>query len=130
MLMTTCLCVAALFFSTYELSKRQLAASSTLMHLAGPTCQTPLVHMLAASCGEAMGCLVRVPTEIVKQRLQTGITLSAMSTVREILATDGPMGMYRGYCTMLAREVGERRRLERGGDCVRCVILCFLFSWT
>ena len=30
-------------------------------------------HMIAASIGETLACLVRVPTEVVKQRMQVYI---------------------------------------------------------
>ena len=47
---------AALFFCTYETSKQTLVALPA-----------PAAHMAAAALGEVAACLVRVPTEIVKQ---------------------------------------------------------------
>jgi hypothetical protein len=48
---------AALFFIVYEWTKC----------IGG---DTPVSHMLAASMGEVTACLIRVPTEVVKQRTQ------------------------------------------------------------
>lgn len=33
----------------------------------------PLVHIMSASCAEAITCVVRVPTEIIKQRRQASM---------------------------------------------------------
>eukprot|EP00605_Chrysophyceae_sp_TOSAG23-4_P000864 GSChrysophyteH1.ASY1.ANO1.955.1 assembled CDS len=57
---------AALFFATYDTLNGYIKQNhSDLIPL-------PVSHMLAASCGEFMACLIRVPTEVVKQRLQAG----------------------------------------------------------
>ncbi|EKU20240.1 s-adenosylmethionine mitochondrial carrier protein [Nannochloropsis gaditana CCMP526] len=56
---------AALFFSIYETIKIE-AEPLVSDRLA------PLVHMVAASVGETGACLIRVPTENVKQNLQAG----------------------------------------------------------
>merc|ERR1719333_1392345 len=56
---------AALFFSTYE-SVKPLATS-----MFGED-RPVAVQGFAASTGECMACLVRVPTEVVKQRMQAG----------------------------------------------------------
>ena len=69
-------------------------------------------HMLAASCGEAMACLIRVPTEVIKTKMQTtsGATLTA--TFQGVLQeTHGSVlsnftgGLYRGYGITLMREI-------------------------
>ncbi|RHZ11232.1 hypothetical protein DYB26_014572, partial [Aphanomyces astaci] len=51
------------------------------------------------------GCLVRVPTEIVKQNLQTGAFQSFQESIRSIYGTNGIAGFYRGYWSLLAREI-------------------------
>jgi solute carrier family 25 S-adenosylmethionine transporter 26 len=48
---------------------------------------------------------VRVPTEVVKQRRQAGLGSQGTAILRDILRTEGPGGLYRGYCTTLAREI-------------------------
>jgi solute carrier family 25 S-adenosylmethionine transporter 26 len=70
-------------------------------------------HMVAASMGESMACLVRVPTEVVKAKMQTAQTsIGLVETVRLVLnETHGSRlssvtgGLYRGYGMTLMREI-------------------------
>lgn len=69
-------------------------------------------HMLAASMGEAMACLVRVPTEVLKARMQTTETATLTKTFQLVLQeTHGSVlsrltgGLYRGYGITLMREI-------------------------
>lgn len=71
-----------------------------------------LSHMVAASIGEAAACLVRVPTEVVKGRMQTGASVGLMDTLHMVLKEKhhGPLahltgGLYRGYGITLMREI-------------------------
>lgn len=92
---------AALFFSTYEYMKEALHRNETTKKLA-----EPLIHMSAASCGEVAACLVRVPTEVVKQRMQTGMNMSATSVVSQILSKEGGiLGLYKGFGITIMREI-------------------------
>ena len=92
---------AALFFSTYEYMKKTLHRNETTKKFA-----EPLIHMSAASCGEVAACLVRVPTEVVKQRMQTGMHMSATSVVSQILAKEGGiLGLYKGFGITIMREI-------------------------
>uniref|UniRef100_A0A3Q3NB94 Mitochondrial S-adenosylmethionine carrier protein n=1 Tax=Mastacembelus armatus TaxID=205130 RepID=A0A3Q3NB94_9TELE len=74
---------AAAFFVTYECTKSLLSTGGALAapHMA------PVTHMLAASLGEIVACLIRVPTEVVKQRAQASPSCSTyhilLSTLRE-----------------------------------------------
>lgn len=61
--------------------------------------------MTAASIGEVMACLVRVPTEVVKQRMQAGQNHSLRDTIRTTLQREGPSGFYKGFGTTLLREI-------------------------
>ncbi|KAJ2786239.1 S-adenosylmethionine transporter [Coemansia javaensis] len=88
---------AAVFFVTYEQTKAALAWL--------PEHQQPAAHMAAASLGEVAACLVRVPTEVVKQRLQANHHRSLPAAVRAIRAADGLRGFYRGYLTQVVREI-------------------------
>ena len=90
---------AALFFATYEESKRQLVGIQAL--------PAPLTHMLAASMGETAACLVRVPTEVVKQRMQTSMRGygSVGAAITSVLNAEGALGFYRGFGATLAREI-------------------------
>lgn len=50
-------------------------------------------------------CLVRTPTEIVKQRMQTGVYASIGEAFASISAAEGLVGFYRGYWSLIAREI-------------------------
>lgn len=50
-------------------------------------------------------CLVRTPTEIVKQRMQTGMYTSIGEAFAGIRAAEGVLGFYRGYWSLIAREI-------------------------
>ncbi|CAO3643847.1 mitochondrial carrier domain-containing protein [Cunninghamella echinulata] len=89
---------ASLFFVTYEASKRVLGASIDPNY-------APFIHMVAASCGEVTACTVRVPTEIIKQRMQTKQFNSVSSTVSNVIRTEGILGLYRGFLSTVAREI-------------------------
>jgi len=94
---------AGLFFSTYETMKPLI--HHTVYGTSTASGTGPISHMLSASCGEVAACLVRVPTEVVKQRMQVGMHNSIQACVRDILTTDGPLGMFRGYSTTVFREI-------------------------
>lgn len=102
---------AALFFSTYEAVKSSLhqvqSASPT------PLLPAPMVHMLAASTGEVMACLVRVPTEVVKQRMQAGYSKAILPTLQQIMLHEG------GLCGSLQRV--QDYRDARNTICLRTV---------
>ncbi len=68
--------------------------------------------MLAASFGEAAACLVRVPTEVMKQNMQTsgkslGETWKIIIAQKKSNAFASSMlgGLYRGYGITLMREI-------------------------
>ncbi|GAA5988178.1 hypothetical protein JCM10908_002096 [Rhodotorula pacifica] len=96
---------ASLFFTTYELSK------STLPRLVPSLARddfAPLLHMASASTGEVAACLVRVPTEVVKQRSQTsakGTTGGSWAIAQNVWRTSGIRGFYRGFGSTVAREI-------------------------
>lgn len=89
---------SALFFATYELVKPPIANMVSEKN-------ESLSPMIAASCGEVVACIVRVPTEIVKQRMQTGVYTSFITAVQQISKTEGVRGFFTGYGTTVAREV-------------------------
>ncbi|RUS20044.1 mitochondrial carrier domain-containing protein [Endogone sp. FLAS-F59071] len=90
---------ASLFFVTYEFSKRILGASISNSKY------DPLVHMASASFGEISACVVRVPTEIIKQRMQTKQFFTTSSAVSAVIKGEGILGFYRGYLSTVAREI-------------------------
>lgn len=70
--------------------------------------------MLAASAGEVVSCVIRIPTEVVKQRAQAGQYPSSVAALRGILNQRGQFGwsgvlgsrgFYRGFGITIMREV-------------------------
>uniref|UniRef100_A0A8C7ZNS7 Mitochondrial S-adenosylmethionine carrier protein n=1 Tax=Oryzias sinensis TaxID=183150 RepID=A0A8C7ZNS7_9TELE len=92
---------AAAFFVTYECAKSLLGAGGAP---AAPKA-APVTHMLAASLGEVVACLIRVPTEVVKQRTQASPSSSTYSTLLATLREEGVRGLYRGYGSTVLREI-------------------------
>jgi len=88
---------AALFFSTCDSVK----ALAKIMSFNG---SESLVHMGAASLGEVVASLVRVPVEVVKQRRQVS-DVSSRKICQRIWWGEGGRGFYRGYLTTLSREI-------------------------
>lgn len=114
---------AALFFSTYETLKEAInnnPNSHSHSH-SGSDQQEPIMspmwgHIIAASVGEATACLVRVPTEVIKQNMQSSTTTTSPSLIQTwntILAQKNTNafgssvfgGLYRGYGITLFREI-------------------------
>ncbi|XP_056293445.1 mitochondrial S-adenosylmethionine carrier protein isoform X5 [Pseudoliparis swirei] len=89
---------AAAFFVTYECTKSLLGAGGA-GHVA------PVTHMLAASLGEVVACLIRVPTEVVKQRTQAAPSSSTRRMLLATLTEEGVRGLYRGYGSTVLREI-------------------------
>lgn len=105
---------AALFFATYEGLKPFTSSMLTTDHRrdeeTNGISSAALSHMAAASVGEAVACLVRVPTEVIKAKMQTASTrLGLLETIRQVTrekhhnALTG--GLYRGYGITLFREI-------------------------
>lgn len=69
----------------------------------------PFVHMIAASCGEVVACLIRVPVEIAKQRKQALLVkkeTSSLQLLYHAFKQDGlRKGVYRGFGITIMREV-------------------------
>lgn len=68
--------------------------------------------MVAASLGEVAACVVRVPTEVVKQRAQASQHPSSWAALQDILGATKRIGlvgvwgeMYRGWTITIMREV-------------------------
>ncbi|XP_015273493.1 PREDICTED: S-adenosylmethionine mitochondrial carrier protein isoform X2 [Gekko japonicus] len=88
---------AAAFFVTYECMK-------TVLHTDASPYFGPVTHMLAASLGEVVACLIRVPSEVVKQRAQVSPTSSTLRILSNTVCEEGILGLYRGYKSTVLRE--------------------------
>eukprot|EP00189_Rhodosorus_marinus_P004299 CAMPEP_0113962074 /NCGR_PEP_ID=MMETSP0011_2-20120614/5696_1 /TAXON_ID=101924 /ORGANISM="Rhodosorus marinus" /LENGTH=317 /DNA_ID=CAMNT_0000973853 /DNA_START=105 /DNA_END=1058 /DNA_ORIENTATION=+ /assembly_acc=CAM_ASM_000156 len=89
----------AAFFGTYDYLKRVFKQLDPEEKLA------TFHHMVAAAGGDIAGSAVRVPFEVVKQRLQAGAYTSASQAVKSILASEGVRGLYTGFGSLVIREM-------------------------
>ncbi|XP_025127837.1 mitochondrial S-adenosylmethionine carrier protein isoform X4 [Bubalus kerabau] len=89
---------AAAFFVTYEYVK-------WILHTDSSSYLMPVTHMLAASAGEVVACLIRVPSEVVKQRAQVSASSGTFHIFSNILCQEGIQGLYRGYKSTVLREI-------------------------
>uniref|UniRef100_A0A0K0EET8 S-adenosylmethionine mitochondrial carrier protein n=1 Tax=Strongyloides stercoralis TaxID=6248 RepID=A0A0K0EET8_STRER len=90
---------SAAFFITYK----------KLQDLSFSNKKSPLTDAFCASVGEISACIVRVPTEHIKQLAQTSRYKLAKGNLIEImkceLRLNGFMGLYRGYFSTVCREI-------------------------
>ncbi|NWQ61397.1 SAMC protein, partial [Neopipo cinnamomea] len=89
---------AAAFFITYENVKSLLPHGSS-------SYLSPATHMVAASLGEVVACLIRVPSEVIKQRAQVSPSSSTLRILSHTLYHEGVQGLYRGYKSTVLREI-------------------------
>ncbi|CAL0300674.1 unnamed protein product [Lupinus luteus] len=89
---------SAIFVGVYEPTKQKLLKSL-------PENLSAVAHFAAGAIGGAASSLVRVPTEVVKQRMQTGQFRSAPDAVRLIVSNEGFKGLYAGYGSFLLRDL-------------------------
>ncbi|KAK4381381.1 S-adenosylmethionine carrier 1, chloroplastic/mitochondrial [Sesamum angolense] len=89
---------SALFIGVYEPTKQKLLKIF-------PENFSAIAHLSAGAAGGAASSIVRVPTEVVKQRIQTGQFVSAPDAVRLIVAKEGFRGLYAGYGSFLLRDL-------------------------
>jgi solute carrier family 25 S-adenosylmethionine transporter 26 len=82
---------ASLFFVTYESLKNSNSIFSG--------------YVVAASLGEISACLVRVPTDVCKQRMQVGMFKSVPLALKFIIKNEGVLGLYRGFGMTVFREI-------------------------
>ena len=90
---------AAVFFAGYEATRhatRQEKSTKTVQAAS---------DILAASLGEVLACMVRVPVEVVKQRAQINTGISSFAVFRHCLENEGWMGLYRGFKSTIMREI-------------------------
>ncbi|XP_039628125.1 S-adenosylmethionine mitochondrial carrier protein isoform X3 [Polypterus senegalus] len=88
---------ASAFFVTYEYFKSALSTFT-------PPYLNPVIHMVSASLGEMVACVIRVPTEVVKQRTQASPSTSTYRILLLTLREEGFLGLYRGYSSTVLRE--------------------------
>lgn len=88
----------ALFFGVYEPVKRKLLEML-------PENASGAAHFTAASCAGIASSMIRVPTEVIKQRLQTGQFSNVGTAVKGIVSKEGVRGLYAGHMSFLLRDL-------------------------
>ncbi|GFP83269.1 S-adenosylmethionine carrier 1 chloroplastic/mitochondrial [Phtheirospermum japonicum] len=89
---------SAVFVGVYEPAKQKLIRSL-------PENLSAVAHLTAGVLGGFAASCIRVPTEVVKQRMQTGQFASAPDAVRLIVSKEGFKGLYAGYGSFLLRDL-------------------------
>ncbi|XP_022133698.1 S-adenosylmethionine carrier 1, chloroplastic/mitochondrial-like [Momordica charantia] len=89
---------SAIFVGVYEPTKQKLLNSF-------PENLNAFAHLTAGVIGGVASSLIRVPTEVVKQRMQTSHFASASSAVHIIVSREGFRGLYAGYGSFLLRDL-------------------------
>ena len=100
----------ALFFAVYEPAKRALLPTPSDGDGEGTAAhhrRTVIAHLAAAASAGLASSLVRVPTEVVKTRMQTGQFSSARAALRHIVAKEGRLaaGLFAGFGSFLLRDL-------------------------
>ncbi|KAK3126829.1 hypothetical protein QOZ80_7AG0563500 [Eleusine coracana subsp. coracana] len=89
---------SAVFVGVYEPAKRKVLEMF-------PENLSSIAHLTAGAIGEAASSIIRVPTEVVKQRMQMIQFKTAPDAVRFIVAKEGIKGLYAGYGSFLLRDL-------------------------
>ncbi|XP_052190516.1 S-adenosylmethionine carrier 1, chloroplastic/mitochondrial [Diospyros lotus] len=89
---------SAMFVGVYEPTKQKLLKIF-------PENLSALAHLTAGAIGGITASLIRVPTEVVKQRMQTRQFASAPDAIRLIVSKEGFKGLYAGYGSFLLRDL-------------------------
>ncbi|QDZ19814.1 mitochondrial carrier protein [Chloropicon primus] len=89
---------SALFFSVYEPVKNKLME---------PSAGIPqwCAQFTAAATAAVSASFIRVPTEVIKSRMQVGQFKSAITAMKTIVRQEGFTGVYAGYKSFLLRDI-------------------------
>ena len=86
----------ALQFAAYEWSKATMAAAK----ITGAGAE-----VLSGAVGALGASVIRVPQEVLKQRVQADIYPNAVVGFQKLMASEGPKGLYKGYTATISRDV-------------------------
>eukprot|EP00793_Prasinoderma_coloniale_P001439 PRCOL_00005214-RA len=92
-----CFAASAIFFGVYDPLKKRLEE--------GWGKGSTSAHLVSAASAGLVSSVVRVPTEVVKQRLQTGQFNGPVEAVKTIFKSEGVRGFTRGYGAFLLRDL-------------------------
>lgn len=89
---------AAVFFGAYDTLKRVLTDKL-------PDDYASVAHAGSAAGADLVQSVVRVPFEVVKQRVQAGVDSSGRAALASVMQTQGPRGLYRGWGALAMRDL-------------------------
>lgn len=89
---------AAVFFGAYDTLKRVLTDKL-------PDDYASVAHAGSAAGADLAQSVVRVPFEVVKQRVQAGVDSSGRAALASVIQTQGPRGLYRGWGALAMRDL-------------------------
>ncbi|XP_020598412.1 mitochondrial substrate carrier family protein C [Phalaenopsis equestris] len=92
-------------FSSHGLRTGIFEASKLILINVAPTLPDIQVQSIASFCSTVLGTAVRIPCEVLKQRLQAGIFDNVGEAIVGTLHQDGLKGFFRGTGATLCREV-------------------------
>lgn len=92
-------------FSSHGLRTGIFEASKLILVRVAPTLPEIQVQSLASFCSTILGTAVRIPCEVLKQRLQAGIFDNVGEAIVGTMKKDGIKGFFRGTGATLCREV-------------------------
>uniref|UniRef100_A0A0E0BMK3 EF-hand domain-containing protein n=1 Tax=Oryza glumipatula TaxID=40148 RepID=A0A0E0BMK3_9ORYZ len=92
-------------FSSHGLRTGIFEAGKLVLKSVSPTLPDIQVQSLSSFCSTILGTAVRIPCEVLKQRLQAGIFNNVGKAIVGTMQKDGPEGFFRGTGATLCREV-------------------------
>ncbi|KAK4743127.1 hypothetical protein SAY87_001128 [Trapa incisa] len=92
-------------FSSHGLRTGIFEASKLVLINVAPTLPDLQVQSMASFCSTVLGTAVRIPCEVLKQRLQAGLFDNVGEAIIGTWQTDGLKGFFRGTGATLCREV-------------------------
>ncbi|KAI4384428.1 hypothetical protein MLD38_002587 [Melastoma candidum] len=92
-------------FSSHGLRTGIFEASKLILINVAPSIPDIQVQSLASFCSTFLGTAVRIPCEVLKQRLQAGLFDNVGEALIATWQQDGPKGFFRGTGATLCREV-------------------------
>jgi solute carrier family 25 S-adenosylmethionine transporter 26 len=86
----------ALQFAAFEWSKAQCAAAGF---------KSDFADLFCGAMGALAASVIRVPQEVLKQRVQADIYPNAVKGFQMLMSTEGPKGLYKGYFATISRDI-------------------------
>lgn len=96
---------AAVYFLVDNLTRRYLSSPDSILGKRDPS--DPIFHCTSASLATLASAFLRVPSDVLKHRVQARVYPSFSSAATGIIRSKGPMGCYAGFSATLLRDIPE-----------------------